>query len=201
MPEMKEKFARIEFHIEGLNQQVWHNAQLADPNCDYTTRIKKITAKGKKKTETDIAELEDLEWEGGLYLDHERRVIVPGTVIEGAYFEAGKKTRDGQDVRNGICSNGDWRLSYDGPKDLAALKADPRFRLRCIVRNPATKGRLARVRPIFRQWALAYVIDYYTKIFNKQQIVDMTELLGEEIGLSDDRKKMGGRFRVVKVKG
>lgn len=192
-------FASIEFTIEGLTPHVQHNGQLADVTNQYAVQIKELTSK-KKKTEADYKQIETLEWEGSLYLDAQRRPIVPGTVIEGAYFGAGKKTREGQDVRNGIVSNGDWPLIYPGPKTLDGLRDDPDFRYRCIVVNPSTKGRTARTRPIFREWKLIYVVTYRTSLFNHDGIIVMTELLGSDVGLSDNRTKMGGRFRIIKYR-
>jgi hypothetical protein len=195
-------FKHITFTVRGLTQHVQHNAQLADPSNRYTVAMKRLTSKhASKKTEQDFKELDDLEWEGGLYLDAEQRVIVPGTVIEGALFEAGKTKRQGATVRAGIYSNGDWPLIYDGPKTLSGLKADPRFRWRVCVKNPSTAGRLMRTRPRFADWSLKFVVSYDPNIISGGDVVDLVKILGSKIGLSDDRHKMGGRFDVVKVEG
>jgi hypothetical protein len=153
---------RIDFSVVGLTQHVQHNGQLADATNRYVIGMKAVNAKGKKRTDEDYARLEDLEWEGGLYLDHEHRVIV-----------------------------------YDGPQDLEGLRADPRFRLRLIVTNPSTRGRVARTRPVFRQWALDFTVQYDPDLLNEREVVDMVYHLGSKVGLSDDRRKMGGRFKVV----
>jgi hypothetical protein len=198
---MSQAFERIEFLIRGVTQHVQHNGQLADQSNPFVIAMKEITSKtARNKTEADFKRLEALEWEGSLYVDHERRVIVPGTTIEGAYFEAAQKKRKGPNARNGIVSPGDWPLIYDGPKSLEKLKEDMRFRFSTIVKNPATKGRVKRTRPIFRQWELRYILDFRTSMFDRKEIITMTELLGTDIGLSDDRKKMGGRFEIVEVK-
>lgn len=192
-------FDTIWFEIEGVTQHMQHNGQLADPQCRYVIEMSKITSKpAKKRTSEDIARLEDLEWEGSLYLNENGRVIVPGSVIEGAMFEAGKVYRDGQVVRNGLQSGDDWLLDYEGPKDLEALRLDPRFHSRVMVRNPSTKARVARSRPIFRRWGLTFAIQYHTGMLSREDIVKMVNTLGDQIGLSDDRKKMGGRFIVKK---
>src|SRR4051794_2274086 len=114
------QFEKIEFHVKGLTPQVWHNGQLADKTNRYALAMAEITGK-KKKTEEDLRRLEDLEWEGSLYLDGERRPVVPGEVIQGAFWEAGKKKKCGADVRNGLTSPGPWPILYDGPKTLDKL--------------------------------------------------------------------------------
>lgn len=193
-------FEKIAFHVRGITQHVQHNGQLADPANRYTIAMKKLTAKrAKDRTEADFQALDDLEWEGSLYLDHESRVVVPGDVIEGAYFEAGKKLSKGPVVRNGLQSPGNWRLIYDGPTDLKKLKADPEFRLRTMVRNPSTKARLARTRPIFRKWELKYELTYRSDMLGRETIIDLTKILFTDIGLSDDRKKMGGRAEILET--
>ena len=193
-------FELLKFEIKGLTQHVQHNGLLADVTNPYAVAMKEITKK-KTKTADDLKRLEDLEWEGGLYLNTDRRVVVPGNLIEGAMFEAGKLTKDGQVVRNSVSSPKDWPLIYQGPKTVDGLKADPNFRLRVIVRNPSTKARVARVRPVFREWALKFELLYRPDMLSAKEIADMVTRLGSDIGLSDDRKKMGGRFEVVKAEG
>jgi hypothetical protein len=191
-------YARVEILIEGITPHVQHNGRLADPADSFSIRIKEITKK-RNKTEADYKAIEELEWEASLYYNHESRAIVPGNVLEGAYFGAGKERRQGQDVRRGISVPEDWPLIYKGPQTVDGLRADPNFRFRCIVTNPSTKGRTARVRPIFRQWQLKYALLYRTSLFNLNDVVMLTNILAVDIGLSDDRSKGGGRFRLVKT--
>jgi hypothetical protein len=193
-------YGQIEFLIQGATQHVQHNGQLADASNRYAIAIKELTRK-KNKTEDDFKKIEDLEWEGSLYLDHEQKVIVPGSVIEGAYFEAGKISRQGKDVRNGINSEREWRLIYKGPQTLEGLRADPNFHFKAIVRNPSTKGRLARFRPRFHIWSLRYSLKYKLSIFNRSHIIEMTRVLVDDVGLSDDRSKGGGRAIIIEIDG
>src|SRR5262249_41279188 len=85
------------------------------------------------------------------------------------------------------------------PKELAALKADPRFRYRCIVKNPNTGNRLSRTRPIFRGWGLDFSVQFDPRILSREDVILMAERLASDIGLSDDREKMGGRLEVAVV--
>jgi hypothetical protein len=191
-------FEKIAYEINGLTQHVQHNGQLADPSNPFSVAMKKLTTKpAKQKTEKDFKDLEDLEWEGSLYLDAARRVIVPGTVIEGALANAAKKMRSAPTIRSGVCSQGDWPLIYDGPKAIEKLKADPNFRLRVGVVNPSTRSRVMRTRPIFRTWSLKFELLFRPDIVDRKTIDEVVKILGANVGLSDDRSKMGGRFEVV----
>jgi hypothetical protein len=194
-------FQRIGFEIKCLNQTVPHNSQLADPTNIYAVRMREITNKpARKRTEQDWKLLNDLEWEGGLYLDEDRRVIVPGYVIEGALFEAGKTVRQGMTVRNSLYSDGDWPLEYDGPRDLEQLKASSAHRFRVSVKTPKTGNRTMRTRPIFRRWSLYFEVTFDPEMIGREDVVRLVGILGRQIGLSDDRRKMGGRFVVAAVR-
>lgn len=192
---------RIELTVKGLTQHVQHNGQLADQSNPYVIRMKLITSKpAKQKTAQDFKNLDDLEWEGSLYLDAEQRVIVPGTTIEGALYEAGKTQRMGPSVRNGVVSDGEWPLLHDGPKALEKLKENPAYRFRVGVKNPSTGARVMRTRPVFKNWSLTFQVLYDPEIIGRDDVIKLVQILGSKIGLSDDRKKMGGRFQVVSVR-
>ena len=192
---------RVEYKIKGLTQHVQHNGRLLDPLDDYVIAMKKITSKpASKKTEKDLVNLADLEWEGGLYLDDQQRVVVPGSMIEGAIYEAGKTQRQGPSVRNGVMSDADWPLVHDGPKTLAKLKAAPEYRFRVAVVNPSSRGRVIRTRPRFRNWSLTFQVLYDPAIIGGDDVTKLVTILGSRVGLSDDRKKMGGRFELVEAK-
>lgn len=189
----------VEYHIKGLTQMVMHNGQLADPANRYSIAMKEITKK-RNKTPDDFKALEDLEWEGSLYLDDELRVVVPGTSIVGAMCLAGKKSRDGERVRSAVISPGNWPLIYPGPKVLDKLKADPNYRMRSSVVVPATGNRVMRCRPVFREWSLKFRIGFRADLLSPKEIHDIIRTLGTDVGLSDDRKLMGGRFEIVAPK-
>lgn len=195
------EFQKLGSHIRGLTQHVQHNGRLADPMDPIVIEMKKITSlHHSKKTPELMARLADLEFEGGLYLDSQGRVCVPGSTIEGAMYEAGKKKSKGPQVRSGLISQGDWPLIYKGPKSVEGLKKDPEFRSRVGIVNPSTGGRSMRVRPVFRIWELKFEMTYNPGIIGRDMVVELLKILGSQIGLSDDRTKMGGRFEVVEIK-
>lgn len=187
----------VGYEIQSITQHVQHNGQLADPSNRYSVAMKEITSK-KKKTPEDFKALQDIEWEGSLYLNDEMRVIIPGTSIVGALALSGKKSRDGETVRSAVTSPGNWVLDYSGPKDLAKLKADPNFRLLACVVNKSTGNRIMRCRPVFRTWGLKFSISFREDMLSPKELYDIIRRLGSDIGLSDDRKMMGGRFEIVK---
>lgn len=186
-----------EYHVRGLTPTVLHNGHLADPSNEYAVRIKEITSK-KKKTPQDHADIADLEWEGSLYLNPEKKPVWPGSCIVGGLVRAGRLSRDGEAVRAAVMSPGDWAIDYGKPRPLAQLKADENFRFRCTV--VVQRSRVVRVRPIFRQWQLRFHLTFRVDKFSPKEMDGLVATFGSDIGLSDDRKLMGGRFEVVSRK-
>lgn len=188
----------VSFHIKGLTRHLQHNGALADPTNKFAQAMRAITSKSaKKKTDADYAALNDLEWEGGLYVNEDGRVIVPGLVLEGALWEGGKHFRMGSLVRSSITIPEDALLIYNGPKSIDALRKDPRFRCRDGVKNPSTGARLMRTRPKFDQWELKFTVKFRPDMIDRRSIIDIVKVLGTNVGLSDDRHRMGGRFELI----
>lgn len=186
--------ASVEIEIEGITQLVMHNGRTANPLDKYAKAMKAITGK-RKKTDEDLEELARIEWEASLYV-RDGKVVVPATVLEGALTEAGRKLRRGTDVRAGLWVEGVPLLGFPGSdRSLAELAEDDNHRLTCRVGvNGST---VVRTRAVFPEWWLNFTITYMTEIFNEADVVGIVRVLGRFVGLSDDRMKHGGRFKVL----
>lgn len=185
----------ISFSIRGTSPMVQHNGRLASPLDPIAKQIKAYTSK-RKKTDDDYEQVAMLEVEGGLYTNDEGRVVVPGDVIEGALFEAAKRTKNGSKLRQAVFSPGDWPLDFPGKeRSIAEIIADPKHvkSSRVVVNG----GTVVRTRPVFRSWALKFEVNYLKSEFDPRTIVEITMTLGSIIGLSDDRHKGGGRFEIL----
>lgn len=65
---------------------------------------------------------------------------------------------------------------------------------------PATKGRLTRYRPIFREWSLSFIFEVDTELFDKGLAHRVLEDAGRYVGIGDfrpQRKGPYGRFIVT----
>ena len=185
----------IMFKIKGLSPLMLHNGQLADPLNPYTKRVKAITSK-RKKTDEDYEALYQIEWEGSLYLNSDRRVVFPGLNLESAMVEGAKKQKMGDAAKAGILIEDDFLIEYDGPKDLEKLKADKRFR--DIRGTRVQNGRVMRCRPIFIPWGLSFTLHYLPEMMNESQVVEILATVGRIIGIGDFTPKYG-RFSVEKA--
>ena len=78
----------VSVRVRGIAPLICHNGQLVDPMNKWVRAIKKLTNKGKKKTDEDIAEIARLEFLGGLYAGEDGAPCVPGENIEAWLGEA-----------------------------------------------------------------------------------------------------------------
>jgi hypothetical protein len=185
-------YEKIALKLTGLAPLLLHNPQLADPMCPIVQDIAKLTGK-RTKTLEDRIRIQELEWQGGLYLNRENAVIVPGHVIEGVLRQAGGLNKVKKKVEAGIVCEEDCILKHDGPKNLEKLRADANFR---DVRNAKIMGKMVmRCRPIFRAWSLTADLSYLPSVINKDQVFDLMKFAGIQCGLGDYRPKHG-RFTV-----
>ena len=190
-------YQTMKVRIVGVAPLLMHNSQLADPMNKFTRAIKEITAKGRKKTDSDLEQLAHLEFIGGLYLDEKGHPAVPGECIEGMIRDGARKGRKGKDAQCGIISDGIWPLIYDGPKDAEKLWLDERFRDYRGVR--VNNSRVMRMRPKFMEWALEFGVSFQEEVLNLADLKKWLIDAGQFVGFVDGRPRFG-RFEVEWVK-
>jgi len=184
----------VNVHVRGISPLICHNGQLVDPLNEFVAAIKKLTAKGKKRTDEDIAEIARFEFMGGLYIGDDGGPCVPGECIESMLTQAARKTKQGKDATAGILSDGNWPIIYDGPREPEKLWANTGFRKVCAVRVGQSK--VIRCRPMFRRWELAFQVGYMPDVLNGESLKDWLVTAGRLVGLGDWRPKHG-RFELV----
>jgi hypothetical protein len=187
----------LKMRFTGVRPLLMHNGRLADPLCQYTREMKKITGKGRKKTDEDLLELRHLEWRGGMYEDDKGRPCIPGDNIHAALVEGARKQRLGKDVDAGILVDAvSFPLKFNGPKKLDELYSDPRF---VDVRGAVVgQGRVMRTRPKFNEWSLDIEVGFDPSMINEEQLLDAAIACGEKCGLGDNTPRYG-RFTVDKI--
>ncbi|HQN01879.1 MAG TPA: hypothetical protein PLL36_12415 [Candidatus Hydrogenedentes bacterium] len=103
--------------IRGISPCIQHNGQMCDPLNPYTKEMKEVSGK-RKKTDDDYAAMARIEWEAGLYLDKQERVVWPGINLERMILDAAKKVKLGVLVKSALIVPSDAILEADYPKDL-----------------------------------------------------------------------------------
>jgi hypothetical protein len=184
---------QVKLSLTGVAPLLQHNPRLADPMDPITRQMKAITSK-RKKTDEDLEALENLEFEGGLYMDPDPRIgpFIPATWVKSCLIRAGVITKDGQNIQRSVHPTDIvLPLGYRGPRDLAGLKGDPQFRDRQSVR--VGMKRVFRVRPKFTEWTLDAVLVLDESVLNFDRFAEIASTAGQMIGLGDYRP-LYGRF-------
>jgi len=180
--------------IRGLSPLLMHNGNLADPLHESSIALHKLTVK-KLKTQEFHKEVSRCEWFGGLYVDQSGHPCLPGEVLEGALCEGARQTKRGKLVKGAIVVNGDFKITYKGPKTLDALFAAKGFVKRAGVK--IGKARIMRTRPIFPEWGCTFTIQWDADMLSSEgDLNDIISDTGRATGIGDWRPKFG-RFELV----
>lgn len=174
-----------------------HNGRLANPGDRYTLMLSGVTSK-RNKTPADYEEMARIEFIGGLYMGDDGPVI-PGHVVEAALIGRGGAARSekkGKQAAAGLFVPDDYPLIYDGPRDVKGLWEDERFRFEAMVR--VGQARIARTRPIFKNWAAEVDVIFNPELVSPAEVDRWMNIAGATVGLMDWRPRYG-RFEVEKI--
>lgn len=201
----------IEFVLRGTSALLCHNPQMVDPECEWNRQIKALTGK-RKKTDTDLKEVERLEWHGGLYLaDIDGRVVVsqPSSKVRKCLINAGKISKQGKQIERAIIMTQlNVPLIYEGSDkakeseaEVSRLFGNSGFHSRLSV--GIGNKRVMRVRPSFSPWALIVPAVFVSDAgLNFDELSRIVELAGVAERIGDNRVNGYGAFRAhVRVVG
>jgi hypothetical protein len=188
---MQQSFKRS---LQSAAPLLLNNGQLANPLNPIAQAMKRITRKGKNRTEADLLELAKLEWTGSLYLKG-GRVCIPGAMIDACMINAAKKSRRGQQAKAGMYSIDDFLLQFDGPEIIENLWQDDRFRFTANCR-PQGKSTVMRTRPIFETWTLDIEIVFNDELLSENDLQEILFIGGRDVGVGNWRPRFG-RFSIA----
>ncbi|MFY9345545.1 MAG: hypothetical protein WAT39_23850 [Planctomycetota bacterium] len=183
------------YTIRGVAPLVMHNEQLSDPLNKWSKLVAEISKK-RKKTEDDLFEMSRREWFGGLYYTEDLGVHVPERCLERLLRDAAAKEKRGRDVLSALIVTEPAKLVFKGPTKPDAMWSSGEFLLRASVGQNG--NRIIRSRPIFREWALSFVVNYDETVLQSSDLDRFMDVAGRLVGLLDWRPKHG-RFVVEKV--
>lgn len=187
---------KIRFKITGDAPLLMHNGQLADVSDPYVMAIKEISSK-RSKVAADYEEMARLEFLGGLYLDQETNdPIIPSHVMEASIIGRGgaaRMERMGKESAAGLWILNDAKLEYDGSRNPDELWKNKKFVHQALV--SVQRSRVKRTRPIFREWAAEFELQFDEEILNEEDVKRWVAVAGAKSGLCDWRPRFG-RFSV-----
>lgn len=184
----------LKYRLTSEAPLLMHNGQTADPTNRWAKAMKQISGK-RSKTDADYEELARTEFFAALYLDKDGPII-PNTVLDSLVVGAAKKTKEGQFAKSGVFCLTPAPLEYTGPRTAAELWADENFRFSAIVR--VGMARVARMRPIFKEWSAVITLNVEDTVVNPARIDDWMRIAGTQIGLGDWRPQFG-RFTAERM--
>lgn len=171
-----------------------HNGQTADPLNRWAKAIKQVSSK-RIKTDADYEEMARLEFLAGLYMS-ESGPVLPPNMIDSMLVFAAKKSKEGQIAKGGVFCLNAASLEYVGPRTANELWESDDFRFSAIVR--VGTSRVARTRPIFKEWSASVRLHVESTVVNIARIDEWMRIAGTQIGLGDWRPQYG-RFTAVRL--
>lgn len=185
----------MKLKLTGASPLIMHNGRFVDPSYWASKELKAISSK-RGKTEADLAEMAKIEFLGSLYLNADKEVILPDTVIEATLIEGARKSKRGKQAQAGMFVQGHAVLEYGEQLAPAALWEKEQYRLYVGVRIGQAK--VMRMRPIFKDWSAVIVVNFDDALLSEKEIPQFAEAAGHQVGLCDWRPKHG-RFTVQRA--
>lgn len=184
----------VTFRLKSIAPMLMHNGQTADPLNRWAKLLKQVSSK-RAKTDADYEEMARIEFYAGLYMG-EHGPIIPAHVIDAMTINAAKKSKEGMLAKSGVFCLDHARLEYDGPCTPEELWANERFHFSSIVR--VGTARVARMRPIFREWEANVTLNVEASVVNPARLTDWMLAAGTQVGLGDWRPQYG-RFQATRL--
>lgn len=183
----------IRVRLNGRSPLVMHNNRCVNPRDPLKKAISAITAKGKRKTEADLDELERLEFVAGLYYDEQMGPYIPSQNIRKMLIEGARKVKLGKQFESGVFITDDVPVQYDGPRDFEEMwKLRDKFAWTTVVGNQ--KASILRTRPRFKQWFVEFSVILEDSLVSVDDLKTALKHAEIAVGLCDGRSVGCGRF-------
>ena len=186
--------------IAGIAPFIMHSQRLANALDPEVKELKALVAKkDKDKTDADRAQIQEMEWRLGLYLDEELRPCIPSRVVNACLVQGARKFKLGKQVESGgiFLAEASTPVIYRGPKDIDKLWDSGKYRLDTMVKRPPRTGALVlATRPVFNEWEADLNLHTDPTKLNEDQILNIVRKAGADIGMGDWRPQHG-RFEVT----
>lgn len=141
-------------HIKGVSPLLIHNGRTASPLDEYAKKMKVITSK-RKKTESDLKKLMQIQWEGALYWDENMGLYMPVENLLAALWKGAKKYKMGPKVGGFLFDEPiGFPIVTNHHNDWEALNKDPHNKFVKMV--TIQKSKVLSCRPMFKSWGLKF---------------------------------------------
>lgn len=183
---------RLHVNLNGTTPLIMHSPKCVNPLHPIAKQMKALTSK-KKKTETDLELISDLEWEAGVYWDENLGLVIPNECLAATFLEGAKMNKNGSAFQKYVqVIDSLAPLDIGEVQNYEKMKVDPRFRdVRSVV---VMRARVIRTRPRFNTWRCEFDLIFDENKIDTDVIALAVENAGNYIGLCEMRKLGYGRF-------
>jgi len=191
-------------HIIGATPMIIHNGRTASPLDVYAKKMKTITSK-RKKTEEDIRDLLEIQWEGALYWDDAIGLHMPVENLLAALLKAARKHKMGPQISGFIFEQPvGFPILTNNHDNWDKLCADESNK---FIKTVSIGGRSKTLscRPIFNAWELKFEFFVDESVITLDEIKTLIATMASRVGLgvwTPSHPKPGnfGRFLIKELK-
>lgn len=197
------KLEKFEVSVIGMTPLIMHSPSTANPLNPYSRKLKQMTSK-RNKTEEDLEEILELQWEASLYFDDELGLYIPWENLAASFLNAAKKHKHGRKTCAITFSHHlGYSLNISNAKNLNKLREDKTNRFVKVV--TIQRSKTLNCRAIFNKWDFSFGAEIDTSILNESDFKLILSTAQAQSGLGDWRPsspKPGpyGKFMIKDIK-
>jgi hypothetical protein len=188
------------YSIRGVSPLRMSSVRGGDRTDPIVKRIQELTSISEKdRTDVQVQEIADLEWEVKLYTDADGEPCIPAENIERMLVDGAAKKYPrkgvGDKIKVGVFVLEDARIVHDGGT-VQQISKDPKYRItRLISVSKSNKNKVTKTRPLFPRWAAKIKLRYDDQIIDVGRLDELFIFCGQNIAILDSRPRCG-RFEV-----
>lgn len=180
---------------KGISPLIMHSCQCVNPLHSISKELKKYTSK-KSKTDEDLEEIADLEWEAGAYWKDGLGLYMPGENVEATIQNGAKANKKGKDIEKYV-EVSDLYIPFYYGENLTKEELIKSFEYRDTRIMTVMRSKILRTRPRFDQWNITFNLRYNEEKIDIETIMNAMEYAGQFVGLCDSRPKYGKFVPIV----
>lgn len=175
---------------KGISPLIMHSCQCVNPLHPISKELKKYTEKKGNKTEEDLVQISNLEWESGAYWKEGLGLYIPGENVEATIRNGAKVNRKGKDIEKYVNVT-DLYIPFNYGENLSKEELIQNYEYRDTRIMVIGRARILRTRPRFDQWNITFNVLYNEEKLDLDTVVNAIEYAGQYVGLCDSRPKYG----------
>lgn len=182
---------QITLALVGLKPMLQHNGRLANPLDGYTRALKALSGQ-RRKTDSDIVEMMQIEARGSAYETEDGLLGIPTAAVWRCIQQAATAFKLGKDIERGLLTDEVIEpITIDGKTWSVDkyLEREDAIDFRSV-RVSTSRTMRARVR-VPRDWSSTHTMELDEEVIDLRNLQPVFERAGRYIGLGDWRPRFG----------